>query len=301
LDIKKDNQKTKKRRDINEVKYLIPLSRRHPIYYLEHCKIIRQDNDIRVLQKNDDIETEITLPVANIGALLLGPGCSITTEAARIATSRGCLLCFTGGGSSPLFMISSQHRSPLPRIRQMNTTLNEQKRKIAAEILFMRRKKIIEDFKELNLPPFPNGDEYSTISMMVSAEGAWAKRAYRKLSNDFQIPWSSKKDEDQSKKNPITFLNFLTYSIADIAIYHLGFDPNIGILHGRTKGGGLSYDLADIVKPILALVPSFISRQKSYTLSKIKSEFILDVIRFDIIDYLIKTLEMLFPKEQKEE
>jgi CRISPR/Cas system-associated endonuclease Cas1 len=178
--------------------------------------------------------------------------------------------------------------------------MNDENRKFAANVLFNRRKKLIEDFKEFGLPSFPNGEDYSSIEKMMAVEGAWAKRAYRKLALDFKIPWESKIIEDESGDNPITFLNFLTYSIADIAIYHLGFDPNIGVLHGRTKGGGLSYDLADVVKPILALVPSFIARQRLYNLKQIKADFISDVIRFEIIDYLIKTLTLMFPKDDKE-
>lgn len=132
----------------------------------------------------------------------------------------------------------------------------------------------------------------------MSAEAAWAKQAYRKCSKDFQIPWTTKEQEDESKQNPITFLNFLSYSLADIAIYHLGYDPNIGILHGRTKGGGLCYDIADVVKPIIALIPSFVARKYSYSLGKMKEQFLNDVVRYDLLDYLIKTLEQLFNEEE---
>lgn len=197
-------------------------------------------------------------------------------------------------------MISSQHRSAMPRLRQIEVVMNDEKRKVAANILFRRRKKLIEKYKEFGLPPFLEGESYDTIQKMMAVEGAWAKRAYRKIAQDFKIPWQSKKVEDESGNSPIIFLNFLSYSIADIAIYHLGYDPNIGVLHGRTKGGGLSYDLADVFKPILALVPSFIAQQRMMNLKQMKNEFISDVVRFEILDYLIKTLEMMFPKNEIE-
>jgi len=151
------------------------------------------------------------------------------------------------------------------------------------------------------LPDFPDPSIYTSIEQLNLSEAAWAKRSYRKLAKEFNIPLTNKESEDKNKKNPITFLNFLSYSVADIAIYHLGYDPNIGILHGRTKGGGLAYDLADIIKPIVALVPSFVARDKGYSLSKVKSNFISDIIRYDLLDYLIKTLEILFNKKEEKE
>lgn len=286
---------------VNETNYLIPLSRRHPLFYVEHCKIVRKDNDVRIITQKFDEEMSHSLPVGNIGALLIGPGFSITTEAARIITSRGCLLSFTGGGLVPLFLISSQHRSPISRIRQYKISFNDESRLIAGKILFDRRRALIEKFKEFELPDFPDVSNILSIEQLNLTEAAWAKRAYRKLAKDFDIPWTNKDNEDKNHKNPITFLNFLSYSIADIAIYHLGYDPNIGILHGRTKGGGLAYDLADIIKPIVALVPSFVARYKSLKLAQIKSNFISDIIHYDLIDYLIKTLEMIFNKKEEKE
>jgi CRISP-associated protein Cas1 len=286
--------KIRNRRPINEVSYVIPLSRRHPFFYLEHCKIIRKDNDIRILTVKEKEDVEVTLPVANIGALILGPGCSITTEAAKISTTRGCLLCFSGGQSLPIFLVSNQHRSPLSRIRQHECVFDAEKRKKAANVLFERRGQFIKKYSECKLYPFPKGDSSPTIETMMSEEAVWAKQSYRMLAKTHEVLWISKKIEDESRKNPITFLNFLSYSVADIVIHHLGYDPNIGILHGRTKGGGLCYDLADIIKPVLALVPSFKARQEEKSLKKIKSDFIAKTIEYDVISYLIKTLCLVF-------
>lgn len=298
--MKKENSSTNFTK-INEIEYLIPLSRRHPLFYVEQCKIVRIQGDIRILTSKIGHEQSYSIPVANIGALLIGPGCSLSSEAARIITTRGCLICFTGGKMSPLFLVSSQHRSPLSRIRQYKFSFNEDLRIKCARVLFNRRKILIEKFKEFNLPNFPSGEIFKDLPSMLSAEAAWAKRAYRKLATDFNIPWSTKEEEDKNKKNPITFLNFLSYSIADIAIYHLGYDPNIGILHGRTKGGGLCYDLADVIKPITALVPSFIARRNEMNLNQIKAKFIAEILHYDIIDFLIKTLEKMFDQcEEKE-
>jgi len=55
---------------VKEKDYLIPLSRRQGIFYLEHAKLVRKESDVRVLAESSGEGTEVTLPVASIGALL---------------------------------------------------------------------------------------------------------------------------------------------------------------------------------------------------------------------------------------
>jgi CRISPR-associated protein Cas1 len=276
---------------VDEKNPLIPLSRRVPIFYIEYSKLVRKGSDIRVLSEN--VEKEFTVPVGSLGALLLGPGSSITTEAARIASSRGCVINFVGGGASPLFLTSTQHRSPLPRIRQHKVVFDIEKRLKAAKKLFLKRKDFIQKYKFNQIPNFPDGKDSNTIEHLLSIEGQWAKQAYKNVARSFDIKWSGL-NRDSDEKHPIVFLNFLTYSIADIAIIHLGFDPNIGVLHGRTKGGGLCYDLADVIKPGLALIPAFTAIKYNYSLSEIKNNFMKDVREYDVIDYLVNTLTEIF-------
>lgn len=276
---------------IDEKSPLIPLARRHPIYYLEHSKLVRSGNDVRVLK--EDLSGEFILPVASIGALIMGPGTSISAEAARISASRGCLIAVSGGGGAPLYLTSTQHRSPLSRIRQYETVVEHDRRLNAARKLFIARKKLIATFPEFELPEFPNGEFYSSIESLLAAEGAWAKKAYEHTSKKYQISWDGKKAANDSN-HPIVLLNHLSYTIADIAILHLGYDPNIGILHGRTRGGGLSYDIADVFKPVLALVPSFEAIRMEKSVGKIKADFLNDIYRFGTIDLCIKLITNLF-------
>jgi CRISPR-associated protein Cas1 len=154
----------------------------------------------------------------------------------------------------------------------------------------------MNSFQQYTFPYFPESDNLSSIETMLAAEGAWAKQAYKLFSQKYNIKWSGKKNEDKNRNNPITFLNFLSYSIADVVIHHMGFDPNLGILHGRTKGGGLCYDLADVFKPVWSLAASFEYLQDGKDLNCIKQDFISKVIEFDLFDFLIKTLELTFNK-----
>ena len=60
------------------------------------------------------------------------------------------------------------------------------------------------------------------------------KKAYSQLANFFGTSWKGKKY--LTKECPFFYLTFHTYR--DLVILHRGYDPNLGILHGRTKGGG---------------------------------------------------------------
>ena len=280
---------------VDEVQPLIPLSRRVPFYYTEYSKIKRKGNDIRILKA--DLQEEYSLPVCGIGGLFLGPGTSITSESMRIISSRGCLIGVMGGSAAPLYLCSTQHRSPLPRIRQHNIIFNETKRISAAKVLFDKRKLFINTFSNVTLPQFPSYKDGDTINTLVSKEGAWAREAYKALSVQYDIPFFKRGKAFRGRKDPLTFLNFLSYSIADLTILHLGYDPNIGVLHGRTKGGGLSYDLADVVKPVIALNLSFVALKEEWSLKEIKNHFMKLTLEIDVLNYLNKTLNEIFRKD----
>ena len=135
------------------------------------------------------------------------------------------------------------------------------------------------------------------MNTLLSKEGAWAREAYKSLAVQYNIPFIKRGKPFRGKKDPLTFLNFLSYSLADLTILHLGYDPNIGILHGRTKGGGLSYDLADVVKPVIALDLSFQAMKEGWSLTEIKKEFMKLVLEIDVLNFLLKTLSEIFKKD----
>ena len=75
---------------------LVPLSRRLSFFYVEYAKITKQLQSISIF-RDDSKGGYFTLPPASMGALLIGPGTSITTEALRVLSTRGCLVGVTGG------------------------------------------------------------------------------------------------------------------------------------------------------------------------------------------------------------
>jgi CRISPR-associated protein Cas1 len=282
---------------IDEKRSLISLSRRVPIFYVEHTKLLKGQECIRGQRKDADGVYQFDIPVASIGMMLVGPGVSITTEAARIAASRGCIIGFVGGSGLPMYAVATQHRSPLQKIKQINLVQDESARVKAGCYLLERRWDFIRKFGKVAYPRPPMLSGLSSVVEVMSAEAHWTKAYYRILAQHYKVQWRGKRALSVDGKNPLIFLNHLTYSLADMVILHLGFDPNIGILHGRTKGGGLAYDIADVVKPVLALELAFSVTNDvglGVKLTDIKTHLFKRVVDTEAVDFLVSTLSSVF-------
>ncbi|MDD5274125.1 MAG: hypothetical protein PHU14_15580 [Methylovulum sp.] len=69
------------------------------IEYLEHCRIQAADERLVYVKRKDAVEQHFAIPYGNTSVLLLGPGTSITQQAARLLASQGMLLGFCAGGA----------------------------------------------------------------------------------------------------------------------------------------------------------------------------------------------------------
>jgi len=268
---------------------LVNLSQRLPIYYAERCKVFVRDE---VLVVADASEGRRVIPAAMIGALLLGPGCSITTEAARLAAENGLVLVFSGGGGVPSFSQLRFHRSAVPMMKQFDIVSTPEKRIKAALILLEARAKVVRegtyDLPELRL----QDSSVDSLQSLLGFEAAWVKRAYHTHAKRLGVTWNGKRDLN-GKKHPLILLNHFCYSIANVVIEHLGLSSNLGVLHGRTRGGGFAYDLADIIKPELALGPGLVATLSENLArpGKIKESFLADVRRIDAFGLLVATVQ----------
>lgn len=273
---------------IDEKQYIIPLSRRQPFFYIDKCIIVKSNDSVKVLKKIDDSNIEHDLPVANIGSIILGPGCSITSEAIRVISSRGCHVIFTGQGGIPIYSKTIHHRSSTNKLKQFNMCQDEEKNFKAGLLLLNERNTIVTKYCSY-LPLITTNS--ANKSNLLGLEASWAKRSYAIVSNRNSIPLFIKKD---SQNHPINLMNHLLYSLTDVTISFMGLDPDIGILHGRTKGGGLCYDIADVYKPLLTLDQSMIAQKEMWSAKRIKDHLLEEILEYDIIDMQINLLKRIF-------
>ncbi len=81
---------------------LIPVSHRDPLVYLEASKVTIDDGRVVywASQRGTATEYAFNFPALNTAVLLLGPGCSITSDAVEILCAANVVIGFTGSGGS---------------------------------------------------------------------------------------------------------------------------------------------------------------------------------------------------------
>ena len=255
---------TLKERNVKRLSY----AGRLPFYYVERAVISVSAGHISISSRGAVGEV---FPAAAVSLLMIGPGCSISTEAVKKISARGCVVCFSGGGGIPFFTNIQGYRSPKTKIRQFSQVMNPESRLKIAVYLMTKRNEIIDRYTSL---PLLKMDDTSSIKALLLCEARWQKEAYRTMTNKYGIRHWSKQGDEASPHSPLSLLNHFAYAVAGSACLHLGLDPNLGFIHGHNRGGGLIFDVADVFKPALSLELSFKSLANGDSVNTMKRQFI---------------------------
>jgi CRISPR-associated protein Cas1 len=271
-----------------------PISRRLGIVYLERCRLRKKGQAVVVVRADGE---RLELPVAAIGGVILGPGTSVTAEASRVIIQRGCSLSFGGGGGLPVWSISTRYRSPTNKINQFKASLDDKKRMDMAVRLFEWRAMVIAEH-DLPVPAFDGFQSLKSLEELLAMEGQWSKSAYASYGRAVNAEHLLRGFKIR-EATPIALGNYFLYSLASLVITHMGYDPNIGILHGQTRGGGLVFDLADVFKPLVTLGPSFKAAAERQSANHLKAAILGAINRNGIVDKMVGLLTELFGDTRK--
>jgi CRISPR-associated protein Cas1 len=122
--------------NINLIIKVMPILPTHKttIEYLEHCRVQASDERLVYVKRKDAIEQHFAIPYGNTSVLLLGPGTSLTQQAARLAASQGMLVGFCAGGATPIYLAAlNEYREPEYLQKWYPLWDNEAKRLIIAK------------------------------------------------------------------------------------------------------------------------------------------------------------------------
>ncbi len=171
------------------------------IEYLEHCKIVAADERLVYVRKKEALDQHFSIPYGNTALLLLGPGTSLTQQAARLAASQGMVIAFTAGGATPIYLAAqNEYREPLHMQNWYAMWSKEQSRLEAAKV-FQRIRvsnirnawRDIEGIPEVNegiLAIFENRAALAQdTAQLLSSEADLAKRLYGQLAAHFERPF----------------------------------------------------------------------------------------------------------------
>ena len=303
------------------------LSKRANVFYLEHVRIMQKDDRVVYLTDTGaDVEQFFNIPERNTAFLLLGKGSSLTDAAARKLADSNVVIGFCGSGGSPLFCATdmtflttqSEYRPTEYMQGWMRLWLDEAKRLEAAKAMLkkrmewafeswsedvelLRRKVVMDDGL---LRWFGQGiSEAATTTELLSLEGMWAKRLYAKLAEGFRLSDFKReegKGSHQSREDDVNgFLdhgNYIAYGYAAVTLNGLGISFALPLLHGKTRRGGLVFDVADLVKDAYVMPLAFVRGSAGVKQQVFRDELIERFQAGNVLDRLFTFVEEISQK-----
>jgi CRISPR-associated protein Cas1 len=212
------------------------------------------------------------IPSLNTSAVILGQGSSITQPAARKLAEDGVLIAFAGTEGTPLICASQSYRPAAGLQAWIMRWPDPAWRLKAAKHLQRARVGTIRAswaaFVKEGFLATPDGalDPYEAaiesaqdVISLTGHEGACTRRLYGEAARAAGIDWSGRVHQDAPDRanRYLDHGNYLAYGLAGIALWAAGIPPSLPVVHGRSNGGGLVFDLADVVKDAVVLPEAF--------------------------------------------
>lgn len=308
-------------------------SKRANIYYLQYCRVLVNGGRVEYVTDEANRSLYWNIPIANTTTLLLGTGTSITQAAMRELAKAGVLVGFCGGGGAPLFSgieadlevawlsPQSEYR-PTQYLQQwVSFWFDDAKRLDAARLFQQARLEFIEKYW-LNYRPFiENGfvvepenfkqlltqssyaiEKKTTNHDLLTEEARLTKKLYG-LASEISSYGDFSRAKRATGTDPANrFLdhgNYLAYGLGATATWVLGLPHGLAVLHGKTRRGGLVFDVADLVKDALVLPQAFISAVQGDEEQEFRQRCIENFTRSQALDYMIEIVQATAQKMSK--
>lgn len=281
---------------------LLPSQRGH-LYVLERARIYQRDGRVEYASDEGRGPRGFNIPVANTCFVLLGPGSSITTEAVRQLKQEGVCVGFCGSGGTPLLaaddaypdllLPADEYRDPRPLQRWIELWRCPARRLAAAKALAEARLEAIgEIWPKLDARPAfdPPGrrleqarrsfERARTTEELLGVEGSLTKDLYHHCARIAGIRNFERKQQARDRGSDMTDPNrlldrgnYLAYGLATVVCWTLGLPASLAVIHGRTRRGGLVFDVADVVKDAVILPLAFATAVRAVTEPVIDVDF----------------------------
>lgn len=254
--------------------------------FLERARIHVEGDRVVYHITDDEHRREYNVPHVNLAVLFMGQGTSISQAAARLLSEEGVHVAITGTGGTPLHMGGLTHYASTRHFRDLLPIYLDPARSLAAAKAVMRdrteRMRKIgcrEAGRRLRLSdPAPLKricDEFDAklagcgdLTRLLGFEGAFSKACYAEFARISGLSGDGFRrapgEADQNGDDPVSRVNrlidhgnYLCYGMAGAALWALGVPPHMSVFHGKTRAGGLVFDLADSFKDALVLPIAF--------------------------------------------
>lgn len=300
-------------------------SKRANIYYLEQCRVLVNGGRVEYVTEAGKQSLYWNIPIANTTTVLLGTGTSITQAAMRELARVGVMVGFCGGGGTPLFagterdidiawlQPQSEYRPTEYLQHWMRFWFDDALRLQAARLFqharLARLRRHWLGSRGLKTEGFDV--EAETVDKLLTAavravdgaadhtallleEARLSKHLYRLAAaatgyGDFT---RAKRGEGGDIANGfLDHGNYLAYGLGATAAWVLGIPHGFAVLHGKTRRGGLVFDIADLVKDALVLPQAFVSAMQGHSEQQFRQACINALVRNEALDFMIDTLK----------
>ena len=214
--------------------------------YLEHSVVHRDANAITATDKRGTVH----IPAATLGALLLGPGTTVSQQAMVPLADSGATAVWVGEHGVRYYAHgrSLAHSTHLLQA-QARLVSNRRTRLAVARRMYAMR--------------FPGENTAAlTMQQLRGREGARVRRLYRTHADRTGIAWNRREydtadfDSATPVNQALSAANTSLYGVAHAVIVALGCSPGLGFVHtGHAKS--FVYDIADLYKADITIPIAF--------------------------------------------
>ena len=303
----------------------ILISKRANIYFLEHCRVLVKGG--RVAFVTDEAKRSLywNIPIANTSSVLLGTGTSITQAAVRELAKAGVMLGFCGGGGTPLFSANevefdvswfspqSEYRPTEYLQSWVAFWFDDEQRLNAARLFQIARLQRIRDvwlnnriladnnfrIEAQQLEPLLQESENAIKqapdnTALLTEEARLTKKLFGLAAASVNYGDFSRAKRGTGTDPANRFLdhgNYLAYGLGATAAWVLGLPHGLSVLHGKTRRGGLVFDIADLIKDATILPQAFISAVRGDEEQDFRQSCIELLSRNEALDFMIDTVK----------
>ena len=300
-------------------------SKRANLYYLQYCRVLVNGGRVEYVTDEGKQSLYWNIPIANTTAIMLGTGTSVTQAAMREFARAGVLVGFCGGGGTPLFAANevevavswltpqSEDRPTEYLQNWVSFWFDEAKRLEAARVFQQVRIEQIkrhwlgarmqrEDGFVLNEERLlalveryeSKLSESATHNELMLQEAVMTKALYKLAAEAVSYGDFIRAKRGGGSDLANRFLdhgNYLAYGLAATATWVPGLPHGLAVLHGKTRRGGLVFDVADLIKDALILPQAFIAAMAGEEEQDFRQRCLNSFQRADALDLMIDTLQ----------
>lgn len=301
-------------------------SKRANIYYLQYCRVLVNGGRVEYVTDEGRQSLYWNIPIANTTTLLLGTGTSITQAAMRELAKAGVLVGFCGGGGTPLFSANevdvdvawltpqSEYRPTEYMQYWVKFWFDDGQRLEAAKAFQLSRLSRIEalwpsrmmadagfnvSMQTLKAPLEKQRDAIAkaeSTTDLLTLEARLTKTLFKLAGQTVEYGEFSRAKRGTGVDPANRFLdhgNYLAYGLAATATWVLGIPHGLAVLHGKTRRGGLVFDVADLIKDAVILPQAFLSAMQGDEEQEFRQACIERLTRTESLDFMIDTLKVI--------